>query len=536
MSPRRLGIPDRELDTDTRHSRIRWDGQQTARVPGLSILYHPDPSRIGERAVLLDSTARRPVLLSRLEPAFAAPGSGDLRPLGSRHLSRRPVCLELTDGGRTVHLDCRQAGTSVAIGGRWIAGRKTLTAPDLERGVVLVLAERIVLLLSLVDPAPPVGVPDYGLVGMSAAMLDLRQQIQRVHDLDVPVLLRGETGSGKELVARAIYAWGHRREGPFLSLNMAGIPPSLAAAELFGVAKGAFTGADRRRDGYFARAAGGTLFLDEVGEMPLEVQGLLLRALESGEIQPVGDAATRRVDVRLIAATDADLEAATAAGDFRGPLLHRLAGYQIRLPPLRVRRDDFGRLLIHFLRQELAAVGEQDRLTEDAGSEPWLPAPLVAQLAEHDWPGNVRQLRNVARELVIAGRGARQIRIGPQVEALLASSPEGAPPPAPAPAPAPAATAGRYRRPSEISETVLLAALRRHRWRLKPAAAELGVARGSLYDRVRKSPVARTAADVSRSEIEVCLERCAGDLEAMVDELRVSREGILRRLRQLGLR
>src|SRR6185436_13729067 len=185
--------------------------------------------------------------------------------------------------------------------------------------------------------------------------------------------LRGETGTGKELLARAIHQASSRRAAPYFALNMAAIPASLAAAELFGAAKGAFTGADRRRVGYFGRAQGGTLFLDEIGELPADLQPLLLRVLENGEIQPVGGEETLRVDVRILAATDANLESAIEEGRFRAPLFHRLSGYELRLPSLRERRDDIGRLFIHFLRQELAALGEADRLA-DPGPEgrPWL--------------------------------------------------------------------------------------------------------------------------------------------------------------------
>src|SRR5262249_13655296 len=155
---------------------------------------------------------------------------------------------------------------------------------------------------------------------------------------------------------------GPRRDGPYLALNLGAVPPALAAAELFGAARGAFTGADRRRAGHFERAHRGTLFLDEGGEAPPEVQVLLLPALESGEIQPVGSEAPQRVDVRVVAATDADLEAAVAQGRFRAPLLHRLRGCEIRLPPLRERRDDVGRLLVSFLRRELAELGREELL------------------------------------------------------------------------------------------------------------------------------------------------------------------------------
>src|SRR5262249_34932398 len=156
-------------------------------------------------------------------------------------------------------------------------------------------------------------------------------------------------GTGKELVARAIHESGRRRGAVCLSVNMGAIPPSLATSELFGAVRGAYTGAVRDHLGYFQRAHGGTLFLDEIGETPPEVQVMLLRVLEPGEVQRVGSPQTQKVDVRLIAATDADLERALHEGRFRAPLLHRLSGYEIYIPPLRERRDDFGRLLFHFL-------------------------------------------------------------------------------------------------------------------------------------------------------------------------------------------
>src|SRR6185369_2634420 len=198
------------------------------------------------------------------------------------------------------------------------------------------------------------------------------------------------------------------------AVNMGAIPPALAAAELFGAARGAFTGADQRRTGYFSQAHGGTLFLDEIGETPPEVQVLLLRALETGEIQPVGAEAPRRVDVRVLAATDADLEEAIAAGRFRFSLFKRQTAYEIRLPALRERREDFGQLFFSFLRQELEALGEAGRL-DDPGprGDPWLPAPLVARLAAADWPGNVRQLRNAARQIAIGNRGAAHAVLPP---------------------------------------------------------------------------------------------------------------------------
>jgi len=294
--------------------------------------------------------------------------------------------------------------------------------------------------------------------------------------------------------------------------------------------------------GYFQRADGGTLFLDEIGEAPAEVQVMLLRVLETGEVQRVGSPAAQKVDVRLLAATDVDLERAIEEGRFRAPLLHRLAGYEIVIPPLRERRDDFGRLLVHFLRQELSAIGEERRLRPPAGTAPlWLPASIVARLARHDWPGNVRQLRNAVRQIVIDSRSSETVKVGPQIERLLRevgaqpAAPTGeAPPPPPLPARR-RKPAGSYRVPSQVPAAEILAALRDNAWEVKPAAAQLGISRPSLYVLMEKIPGLRKAADLSRAEILEEQERCHGDLAAMAQRLEVSRSGLLLRMRQLDL-
>jgi two-component system nitrogen regulation response regulator GlnG len=529
----------RLLQADTRAESAGGPLVASALVPGLTILHHPDASRAGERAALLGLVSGKEEPLSRGEPAFSQPGGAALlRPLADPYVSRRSLRLAPGAEPGGVRLSRGESGTALTADGEPVAEELEIPPARLERGVVLLLAGRVVLLLSRVDPVGVAGVPDFGLVGESAPVIALRREIQRVAGLDVPVLLRGETGTGKELIARALHGAGPRHARPYLAVNMAAIPATLAAAELFGAARGAYTGADRRRDGYFQRADGGTLFLDEVGETPAEVQALLLRALETHEVQPVGDDAVRRVDVRLIAATDADLERSVAAGRFRAPLLHRLAGYEIRVPPLRERRDDFGRLFLHFVRQELAEVGEAHRLAVPPGGPSWIPAPLVASLAAHDWPGNVRQLRNAARQIVIAGRDAGEPGMWLQTERLLqetarrspsrdADSTASRPPEAP--------SRKAYRSPEGVTDDELLAALRANRWRIQRAAAQLGISRGSLYDKIERSQRIRKAADLSREEIETCRALHGGDLDAMVEALEVSKRGLQRRMTQLGL-
>jgi two-component system nitrogen regulation response regulator GlnG len=429
----------------------------------------------------------------------------------------------------------------IIVDGEPLSGERELEPPALAAGATLELAERVVLLLHLVEPVEKAEAEELGMVGQSAAVRRVRRQVLQVADLDVPVLIRGETGTGKELVARALHQHGQRRKGPFVSVNLGAIPKELAVSELFGAERGAYTGATQSREGFFRAAHGGTLFLDEVGEAPLEVQVALLRVLETGEVFPVGGSSPVSVDVRLITATDADLEERIRQGLFRAPLLHRLAGYEIQVPPLRERREDLGLLFFHFARQELEAMGEASRLSPEVSpAEPWLPALLAERLVRFAWPGNVRQLRNLTRQLVIGSRGLPGLRVTPRIEQELDSAIV----PSPASASSSASSsssssseekASPRRRPSEVGEQELLAALRASSWDIKAAADRLGITRPSLYELIDKSPNIRTAGDVSTEELTRCFHECQGDLDAMVRRLEVSKRALQRRLRDLGL-
>ena len=513
------------------------DGQQEMRlsgpVPALTLLFHPDVRRVGERLLLSEVALGRETLIGRGYPEFTTAGQLPGEPLADRYISRSPLQFQPAPGGGVI-LDLGESRTRVEADGAPFLKASELSAADLERGVVLELAGRVVLLLHWIrgNLAPePAG--RFGLVGESERLARVRGDVRRVADLDVPVLLRGETGTGKELMARAIHEAGPRRAGPFVALNLGAIPSTLVASELFGAAKGAFTGAVQSQEGYFRRAHGGTLFLDEVGEAPAEVQVMLLRVLETREIQPVGSQAAVRVDVRVLAATDADLEAQARAGKFRAPLLHRLSGFEILMPPLRERREDIGRLLVHFLRRELESVGEVHRLAEEA----WLPAGLVARLARYDWPGNVRQLRNVVRQLVIGCRGLPHLESGPAVERLLRHPSAAVEDSSAGSSPAfrtPAEPFSR-RKPTEINEDELVAALREHRWDLQATAEALHISRPSLYALIESSPRVHKAGDLTTEEILLAHQECGGDVDAMVERLEVSRKALSRRLREMKL-
>jgi DNA-binding NtrC family response regulator len=234
------------------------------------------------------------------------------------------------------------------------------------------------------------------LIGSGPAMQSLFKQMGRVAPLDVSVLIRGESGTGKELVARAIYHHSRRSQGPFLAINCAAIPETLLESELFGHEKGAFTGADRQRIGKFEQCHQGTILLDEIGDMPLATQAKMLRLLQDGQFQRVGGNETLTVDVRILAATNQDLEAMIEGNRFRRDLYYRVRGVTLHLPPLRERTDDIAELAHYFL----------FRLNRQLGTAvQTISNESLDLLQRHSWPGNVRELQSVLREALIITTG-----------------------------------------------------------------------------------------------------------------------------------
>ncbi|MBN1210105.1 MAG: sigma-54-dependent Fis family transcriptional regulator [Myxococcaceae bacterium] len=529
-------------DISTAATPTRASEQASRPVPAITVISHPTPQRAGERLLLGAVAMGGTVALSRIAPDFTRPGGTLGMPLADTFVSRKPLIFEPAPNGG-VRLRVEEGGTLVHVGDTPLVGTQEFSTQELTAGVPLMLAERIVLLLHMALPSESASTEELGMVGHGAGTRRVREDVLRVADLKVPVLIRGETGSGKELVARAIHQRSPRRGAPFISVNLGALPKELAAAELFGARKGAYTGATQDREGFFRAAHGGTLFLDEVGEAPPEVQVLLLRVLETGEVFPVGGHAPVAVDVRLITATDADLQERIRQELFKAPLLHRLAGYEIQVPPLRERREDVGVLFHHFAQEELAALGEAHRLDAAASrSEPWLPAALAAQLVRYTWPGNIRQLRNVTRQIVIGSRGLPRLQATARIEQELGSSvtpvPQRSAVPSASPErepPAPLDQSPSRRKPSEVTDQELLEALRSTSWDLKAAAERLGIARPSLYVLIERSPSLRTVADLSPEEITRCFQECNGDLDAMVRKLEVSKRGLQRRVRELGL-
>jgi transcriptional regulator with PAS, ATPase and Fis domain len=322
-------------------------------------------------------------------------------------------------------------------------------------------------------------------IGTSPAAMELKRQARRVAMTDSSVLLLGETGTGKELLAHGIHAASRRAARPFVGLNIAAVPDTLLEAEFFGVAPGAYTGAERKgREGKFKLADGGTLFLDEIGDMPLALQSKLLRALQEQEIEPLGSNTVQRVDVRIVAATSRDLAAMVADGSFRADLYYRLNVLPLRLPPLRERLADLEALV--------------ENLSEDIARRSGLPArslspEALALLAQQPWPGNIRELRNTLEQaalmtddLVLEARHFGLPGAGPAA-AVRAVAAQPALPAAVATA-APAGPALLAAQVAALEREAIATALRQCHGNRVRAARQLGMSRAALYDRLARWP------------------------------------------------
>jgi DNA-binding NtrC family response regulator len=325
-----------------------------------------------------DETSARLVPLSTGRLVVGTSPSADIV-LSDATVSSRHCALNVI-GGEVVIEDLGSRN------GTYVGGARIREASG-QMGTVVTVGRSMLVFGSLSDrdATTPPGEPLAGVAGASIAMRRLADQVRRLARHSLPVLVSGESGSGKELIARALHVEGPRRMRPFVAINVTAVPRELVESELFGHERGAFTGAHTRREGAFADADGGTLFLDEIGDLPLEAQPKILRALDGYEVRRVGGAGGgRRADVRVVAATHARLEQRVARGEFRRDLYHRLECFVLHVPPLRERRGDIAVIARELLRQLAADVGPRT-----------LTGGAFARLASHNWPGNVRELRNV---------------------------------------------------------------------------------------------------------------------------------------------
>jgi two-component system, NtrC family, nitrogen regulation response regulator NtrX len=311
------------------------------------------------------------------------------------------------------------------------------------------------------------------LVGSGPAMKKLMAQIERVAASETRVCILGETGTGKELVARAIHEKSPRHENPFITLNCAAVPAELIESELFGHEKGAFTGAAAKHVGKFEQADGGTLFLDEIGDMPVAMQAKLLRVLEEGEVERVGGDKPVRVNTRVVVATHRNLEDLVKQNGFRRDLFHRIYVFPLTLPALRERPEDFPELAAHFAGQVAAQNGWKQKIFAD---------DAIAELRKYGWPGNVRELRNVVERLILLAADesitAADVRlILPTSEADAGSGPSGA---------TGSATGTLAERTEAFEREVMLAEIRRHNFHMTNVARALGLERSHLYKKCQQ--------------------------------------------------
>ncbi|MGL6162594.1 sigma 54-interacting transcriptional regulator [Microbulbifer sp.] len=509
-----MPIGDRETDTseDTLSASRRFQFEGELLLPTLTILWHPDRRCIGASTPVLWNRAGE-FGLSRWAPLFQQDDSSEFS-LDDRRISRNPLLLkQLAEG---ISIQPPSTTMPVQVDEEQIESPLTVNEQSLEDGVAICLGRRVALCLHRAPPQREHCPTGLDLIGSGHRMRRVRQQIRRAAHANASVLIRGESGTGKELVARAIHQLSGRSERPMVSVNMATLGGELAAAELFGVRQGAYTGARTSRPGLICEADGSTLFMDEIGDASPSVQVMLLRVLEDGRLRPLGDSRERSVDVRFIAATDRPLEP-DVERPFNQPLRRRLEAVCIQLPPLRQRREDFGELLAGFVTEAEAELGHPIHI----------PADLVCTLAMHPWPGNVRELRNFVTRLAIHAEPDGTIRWDDELAEHLHIDPrteEAGTPPAP--------NRIRYRDPATVSESDLLRALNDNGWRVMPAARSLGVSRTSMYALLKQSLEVRPAETIPEEEIYRVMEQ-GPDLDAWATKLKTPREALKRRISAL---
>ena len=494
----------------------------------LTIVFHPVAERIGENACFEPANEAEPVVLGRHSPNFARRGDPGAA-LDDPYVSRNALtgCFI----GDTFVLRRSKSASRCRVGRAELSEECRLTTAQLNGGVAIFLAGRVVLLLRRTLPYEPLLEECHAgqaMTGSSAYMDGVRAQISTLASTDLDVLIRGETGTGKELVAQAVHAGSNRAGVKMITVNMAAIPAALAPAALFGSARGAFTGASKDSAGYFERAQGGVLFLDEIGETPDEVQAQLLRVLQQREIQVVGGS-IRTVSLRIISATDASLDEPSCS--FKAALRHRLAQSEVVLLPLREHPEDIGELLWQFIRKSLIGQKRGHLLPENcaelSGIAAW--AELFHRFLMYTWPGNIRQLENYSLQVGLASTSS--LTIPEVIRQQLYQLPE--------------AADKLEDNPAEKSETPkfpncsgedFLTGYEQARFEVARAARRLGISRQAVYRHISESPGLCLARELPMEKISLAMERSRGNLTEAATELKVSRTALRERIRSSPVR
>jgi len=494
---------------DTLTSPISATYSSSSPLLGLTIVWHPDLGRVGEQFVgSIDSGV---VELSRFAPLFRRPGLDGLA-LGHGGISRDPVRI-VRDNTDAIAIHPSAGRMVLELNGNEIRQTCYLSAQQIDAGQILGLGRTILVCLHWIRCLPKNNSAD-GFLGVGSAAILARDQIHQVATTDLPVLILGETGTGKEIAARAIHALSKRKAKRLVTVNMATLNESLAVADLFGSVKGAYTGAQSARKGLFTESESSTLFLDEIGNTPYSVQPMLLRVIEGGDYRPLGAQQDLHSTARLIAATDQALGSTI----FNQALLRRLESYVIHLPPLRARREDIGVLITHIL--------NRDALVH--GSSIDLPVPLVAQFARYDWPGNIRQLAHALQRAMLALRSGEVPHFDNLIKVPQESSGQ-----ITATNGLPAGAAQHKKKPADLSEQDVLCAMENNHWFIQAAAQELGISRPSMYKLLRAHTQIRPIEKISEEEIKQTMKLCGGLVENCAAHLKTPTESLRRYLRTL---
>ncbi|MBI2390144.1 MAG: sigma 54-interacting transcriptional regulator [Deltaproteobacteria bacterium] len=483
--------------------------------PRIEILFHSDLRRVGDSLTV----GEREVIIGRDGPSFSS--ARGAAPLNDPCVSRRQLSVAYRSGAFVVLAD-PSARRPLSFFGP--GGEPRSPSTSVEPGSLVAIGDRILLRLA---HAPDDG-DDLGIVGRSAAAIELRRAIRSLADAASTVLVRGETGVGKELVARALHEASRRKGAPFVAVNCAALPENLVESELFGHARGAFSGATTAKAGLFRAAGAGTIFLDEIGELPLPMQAKLLRALQERAVRPLGESTEIPFDARVVCATNRDLAQEVEEGRFRADLFGRIEAPEILVPPLRARVVDAPLIFARFFEAQVRAAGGRvlPAMLRAADVEP-PPIPLahVLELLRYPWPRNVRELERHVGALAASSAEAGSFRLPgpfPPRESLRAPGTRTSVPPE---------GGERPRARPDLDE--LLRVLESNDHVQHQAARALGVSRTTL-DRWLRELGVRRPKDVPDDEI-LAAYRAAGNVEAAAQALRISARGMRLRLTELGV-